>query len=104
MKKNKNVILTAIAVCLVFFIGLTAKMRERVHLSGMILENVEALTYELEEVTITCGRVDGPCYFQQDLLIEPGNCHDEVYRYECIATGDPNDYCGGVNPKYIQPC
>lgn len=104
MKTRKFLLPCIAAVAIATFVGAKSFKTNANESNELLLANVEALTNELEEVTITCGRVDGPCFFQWDLLIEPGNCHYAIYRYDCIATGDPNDYCGGVNPDYIHPC
>jgi hypothetical protein len=63
--KKKNFFLGAIAVAIALVSGLNiliSQSNSDVALPKMVLVNVEALAYELPEVTITCGQNDGQCW------------------------------------------
>ncbi len=66
-------------------------MLDSTQFSGLMLENVEALTYELPEVGIVCDQVEGKCFYEGDNeAICPDT--DETY-YECEFTGIADDFC-----------
>jgi hypothetical protein len=49
-------------------------------LSDLSLANIEALAYELDEVSITCGQYYGQCW-----TMKPWGA--------CVFTGDQNNWC-----------
>lgn len=59
--------------------------------SGLMLENVEALSYDQPEVVITCGKRGnyGPCWREGD---EMKFCGEYTY-YQCSFTGYTRDNC-----------
>lgn len=63
-------------------------------ISSLMLENVEALSYDLPEVVITCDTKGwGRCYTQLGLVM-----NGEFEYYPCHFTGYEKDYC--PEPKY----
>ena len=60
-------------------------------LSGLMLENVEALT--TPEVAIKCGLKEGNCWKKGVTITF---CPDSTMNYKCELTGRVQDYC--INP------
>jgi hypothetical protein len=63
--KKRNFFLSAIAVTIALVSGwniILSQHNSDVALPDMVLANVEALAYELSEVTITCGQSEGQCW------------------------------------------
>lgn len=82
-------------LCLVAVVAITgtaawnvSQSKNEMVLTDVALENVEALAYDLPEVTITCsGGGCGQCY--SGSLVFSG----EFTYYQCRATGNPSNYC-----------
>lgn len=96
-----------IGVALAAIIGIAGSMyiqsQSENKLSGLLLDNIEAMTYELPEFEIECGRVSGPCNEKVEYIktiysdVYGTDLTLLVYCYYCNFTGSLSDYCGDSN-------
>lgn len=88
----RSVLLGLVCIC-AFGIQRGARF-DKPHFSGLLLQNVEALSSDLPEVVITCDTKGwGRCYTQLGLVMD-----GEYEYYPCRYTGYQKDYC--PEPKY----
>ena len=99
----KKIILgiAVLAVIAVAAVNVNLSATQKSDMSLLALANVEALAdIELPEVTITCSTDgSGDCYF---ISVEEGlygQC-----RFDCEASGDPNDHCSSCWVNFANYC
>ena len=84
MKKILFSALAVVAVSLSAFGGYMTCPDAASTSNQLLAENIEALSYNLEEVTITCSAGCGNCWY-----VSASNGHE----YLCQFNGDPESYC-----------
>jgi hypothetical protein len=86
---NKNKILGSLAVlAIVVIAAFNVNVNSQNNaLSGVALDNVEALAYELDEVVITCGQYTGQCWKVDEFPRYPWS------DFTCFFTGAMIDLC-----------
>lgn len=100
MKTIFKTAMFAVAVMAAGYGGVKAYKAYNISQSEIGLENIEAFTYELSEVTITCGRYEGRCWTRNHWL----SCEEGIWGYHCHRTGYQQDSCYGVTDSYCWWC